>query len=279
MHLGKLLILYRKMIKEYETYCEMQQEYRSFVQLNYIPLHNHLYTLNDDIFAASFLQAIELNTREALQQILYVEYPGIYSFDILKTDFCSQLLEEIMWFEAWCEKQQVTINRPNSMNNYGAVLDDFGFDSFFNHLMTEYISPISTLLFNDVGGDSLDEHHGFVVEYKMGKDESLGFHSDDSDVTFNVNLGREFTDGTIYFNGLLCRRCQQLSYSPFPLTPEQVEIKHKVGRALLHRGQHRHGANEITSGERYNLILWCRSNQYRLQDNSGECPDWCENKK
>jgi superfamily II DNA or RNA helicase len=84
--------------------------------------------------------------------------------------------------------------------------------------------------------------------------------------------------GTIYFNGLLCRRCQQLSYSPFPLTPEQVEIKHKLGRALLHRGQHRHGANEITSGERYNLILWCRSNQYRLQDNSGECPDWCESK-
>ena len=51
------------MTKEYETYCEMQQEYRSFVQLNYILLHNHLYTLNDDIFAASFLQAIELNTR------------------------------------------------------------------------------------------------------------------------------------------------------------------------------------------------------------------------
>jgi len=118
------------MTKEYESFCEMQHEYRSFVQLNYIPLHNHLYTLNENIFAASFLQAIQLNTREALQQILHEEYPGIYSFDILKPEFCSQLLEEVLWFEAWCEKQQVTINRPNSMNNYGAVLDDFGFDSF-----------------------------------------------------------------------------------------------------------------------------------------------------
>jgi hypothetical protein len=44
------------MTKEYETFCEMQQEYRSFVQLNYIPLHNHLYTLTDDIFAAPFLR-------------------------------------------------------------------------------------------------------------------------------------------------------------------------------------------------------------------------------
>ncbi len=97
------------MTKEYETYCEMQNEYRSFVQLNYIPLHNHLYTLNDNMLVASFLQAIQLNTREALQQILHEEHPGIYSFDILKPDFCNQLLEEVMWFEDWCEKQQVTI--------------------------------------------------------------------------------------------------------------------------------------------------------------------------
>ncbi len=72
------------MTKEYETFCEMQREYRSFVQLNYIPLHNHLYTLTDNIFVAPFLQAIELNTPEALQQIFHEEHSGIYSFDILK---------------------------------------------------------------------------------------------------------------------------------------------------------------------------------------------------
>ena len=262
------------MTREYEAYCEMQREYRGFVQQNYIPLNNQLYTLDENIFVASFLEALQVNTPEALQQILHEERLGIYSFDILKPEFCNQLLEEVMWFEAWCAKQQVATQRPNSMNNYGAILDDFGFDSFLNCLMTEYISPLSTLLFNDVGGDSLDEHHGFVVEYKMGKDVSLGFHTDDSDVTFNVNLGREFTGGTMYFHGLRCRMCQETFSSP----QEHVEITHKVGRAILHRGQHRHGANEITSGERYNLIMWCRSNQYRLQDNSGECPDWCNSK-
>ena len=264
------------MTKEYDAYCEMQHEYRSFVQHNYIPLNSHLYILNEDMLVPSFLQAVQVNTPEALQQILHEEYPGIYSFDVLKPEFCNQLLEEVMWFESWCAKQEVTIQRPNSMNNYGAILDDFGFDSFLNCLMTEYISPLSTLLFNDIGGDSLDEHHGFVVEYKMGKDESLDFRSDDSDVTFNVCLGREFTGGTIYFHGLLCRMCQQSSY---PSTQASVEITHRVGRALLHRGQHRHGAYEITSGERLNLIMWCRSNQYRLQDNFGECPGWCDSKR
>ncbi len=60
------------MTKEYESFCEMQHEYRSFVQLNYIPLHDQLYALADNIFVAPFLQAIEFNTPEALQQILQV---------------------------------------------------------------------------------------------------------------------------------------------------------------------------------------------------------------
>ncbi len=261
------------MTKEYETYCKMQQEYRSFVQQHYTPLHSNLFTLDEDIFIPSFLKALQTDTPEALQQILHEEHPGIYSFGILEQDFCNQLLEEVMWFETWCTNQQITIQRPNSMNHYGAVLDDFGLDSFLNQLMTEYISPLSTLLFKDVGGNSLDEHHGFVVEYKIGKDVSLGFHTDDSDVTFNVCLGKKFTGGTIYFNGLRCHVCQLTSSQQ-----EYVEIEHKLGRALLHKGQHQHGANVITSGERHNLILWCRSNQYRQQDNLGECPEWCGSK-
>jgi len=69
------------MTKEYETYCEMQQEYRSFVQQNYKPLHNHLSTLDENIFVPSFLKALQTDTQEALQQILHEEHPGIYSFD------------------------------------------------------------------------------------------------------------------------------------------------------------------------------------------------------
>lgn len=38
------------------------------------------------------------------------------------------------------------------------------------------VSPFSKFLYPHFGGDSLDDHHGFVVEYKLGKDVDLGFH-------------------------------------------------------------------------------------------------------
>ena len=42
----------------------------------------------------------------------------------------------------------------------------------------------------DVGGFDLDSHHGFVVEYGVDRDVDLCFHSDDSEVTLNVCLGK-----------------------------------------------------------------------------------------
>lgn len=39
--------------------------------------------------------------------------------------------------------------------------------------------------------------------------------------------------------------------------------EHVVGRGILHRARHHHGAMPITSGERYNLIMWMRSSSVR----------------
>ena len=47
-------------------------------------------------------------------------------------------------------------------------------------------------------GASLDRHHSFVVQYEEGKDLGLDMHVDNSDVTFNVCLGREFTGATAW---------------------------------------------------------------------------------
>ncbi|XP_048467180.1 2-oxoglutarate and iron-dependent oxygenase domain-containing protein 2 isoform X5 [Rhincodon typus] len=44
---------------------------------------------------------------------------------------------------------------------------------------------------------------------------------------------------------------------------ECVEIEHRVSYGLLHRGQHCHGALPISSGERWNLIIWMRSSPVR----------------
>jgi len=124
----------------------------------------------------------------------------------------------------------------------------------FFDCLTEYISPFATLLYPDDGGATLDKHHAFIVQYKITEDLDLGFHFDASEVTLNVCLGKQFTGGSLYFQGLLKDPSTQ---------NEEFEFHHTPGKALFHIGKHRHGANAISSGERYNLIVWFKSTQYQ----------------
>lgn len=47
---------------------------------------------------------------------------------------------------------------------------------------------------------------------------------------------------------------------------EDFEFFHEKGTAILHSGKHWHEANKIKSGERCNLILWCRSSKIRRKN-------------
>lgn len=46
-------------------------------------------------------------------------------------------------FERWVHETKFRIMRPNTMNQYGAVLDDLGMESMLDKLMNDYIRPIS----------------------------------------------------------------------------------------------------------------------------------------
>ncbi|KAI3751448.1 hypothetical protein L2E82_22534 [Cichorium intybus] len=78
--------------------------------------------------------------------------------------------------EKWILETKLSTMRPNTMNKYGVVLDDFGMESMLENLMEDFIHHISKIFFGDVGGFALDSHHGFVVEYGFGRDVELGFH-------------------------------------------------------------------------------------------------------
>jgi hypothetical protein len=85
----------------------------------------------------------------------------------------------------------------------GAILDDFGFKNMLDEVMKKYISPFANLLFPEwIGTGGLDSHHGFVVKYKIGEDEDLDFHMDESEITLNVCLGKSFQGGNLFFNGV-----------------------------------------------------------------------------
>lgn len=61
---------------------------------------------------------------------------------------------------------------------------------------------------------------------------------------------------------LQCSDRVRLSQVPLSET-ECVEVEHHVTEGLLHRGQHMHGALPISSGTRWNLIIWMRASRER----------------
>ncbi|KAJ7943082.1 2-oxoglutarate (2OG) and Fe(II)-dependent oxygenase superfamily protein [Quillaja saponaria] len=252
---------------------QRHKEYREIIISNYLPLHKEIYTIHAEIFfVPSFLKAIRENTEESFKSIMTECSPGIYSFEILQPHFCRMLISEVENFEIWVHETKFRIMRPNTMNKFGAVLDDFGLETMLDQLMNGFISPISRVFFPEVGGSTLDSHHGFIVEYGTDRDVDLGFHVDDSEVTLNICLGKQFLGGELFFRGI---RCDE-HINTEAQSEEISDYYHVPGHAVLHRGRHRHGARATTSGHRVNLILWCRSSGFReLKKYQKDFSSWC----
>lgn len=144
-------------------------------------------------------------------------------------------------------------------------------------LQTRVLHPIAKLLFPEEGSQ-FDGHHSFMVQYKPGEarprthtycmhgleenndmicseqDLGLDMHTDDSDVTYNLCLGKDFTGAGLTFCGMVGQSDhRQLSHI----------YKHVKGSCVVHLGRKRHGADDIQSGERRNLIIWNHSQAFR----------------
>jgi len=193
-----------------------------------------------------------------------------FCFSLLSEDFCHKLLNEMEHFEEFADEHDLNIQRPNSMNNYGAILEDFGFSDTMVGLVKKLMNPLSKICYPHIGS-TLDSQHGFIVSYEIGKDTKLDFHVDDSEVTLNLSLGKIFEGGGLEFGGIRCENHQQLR----PKNEDEFTYNHTPGTAILHLGKHRHLATPIISGERHNLILWCRSSTIRKSENVHQCQPWC----
>ncbi|XP_061994844.1 2-oxoglutarate and iron-dependent oxygenase domain-containing protein CP2-like isoform X4 [Rosa rugosa] len=266
-------ILLRYSTEGERTRIQRHREYRERITSNYQSLHEQLYTMQaEQFFVPSFLNAVNEGTEDSFRSIMAEPSPGVFTFEMLQPQFCELLVSEVENFERWVHETRFRIMRPNTMNKYGAVLDDFGFETMLDKLMEEFIRPISRVLFPEVGGATLDSHHGFVVEYGIDRDVELGFHVDDAEVTLNVCLGKQFTGGELYFRGVRCDK----HVNSETLSEEVFDYPHVPGYAVLHRGRHRHGARATISGRRVNLLLWCRSSVFReLRKYQKDCSNWC----
>lgn len=140
------------------------------------------------------------------------------------------------------------------MNNYGVIVNEIGMRSMISSFQQKYIWVLARTLFPKQG-DVFHNHHSFIVRYQSDEDLGLDMHTDDSDVTFNVCLGESnFTGATLVFCGM---------FGEVDHRQQTHTYHHEVGRAVLHLGSRRHGADDIESGTRVNLIVWNHNENYR----------------
>ncbi len=187
--------------------------------------------------------------RHALSKLLAQPAPGVFVFPLFTLAFCDMLLAELDAYDA----SGLPTTRPNSMNRYGLILNDIGLEPLIDSLVATVFRHIGRVCFPIEGG-SLDRHHTFIVRYSADKDAGLDMHTDNSEVTFNVCLGRDFRAAGLTF-------CGEMG------APEHRHFSHRhehsVGNCVVHLGRRRHGADDITEGERVNLIVWCHNRAYR----------------
>ncbi|GMY30883.1 uncharacterized PKHD-type hydroxylase At1g22950-like isoform X1 [Fagus crenata] len=159
---------------------QRHREYRQKIISKYQPLHRELYTMHKaNFFVLSFLKAIDENTEEGFRSIMAEPSPGIYTFEMLLPHFCELLLSEVENFERWVHETKFRIMRPNNlMENFMSYVQrnlDIGWMDRYCGLDSSFCGlDFDLVFFPEVGGSTLDYHHGFVVEYGMDRDVELG---------------------------------------------------------------------------------------------------------
>uniref|UniRef100_A0ACD5VP48 Uncharacterized protein n=1 Tax=Avena sativa TaxID=4498 RepID=A0ACD5VP48_AVESA len=267
-----------------EDFARMESciQYRKRICSSYKPLHPQLYKMDPRaFFLPLFLRAIRGNTIESFFDIIEEPTPKVYTFPMLRLAFCKMLMNEVENFQNWALREKQEINNPDSLGEpaRGTTISDIGMKGMLDDLMKQFISPISKVLFPEVGGGCLDSQNSFVVPYGGDEgelsfdedDNGMEMHVDDSDITLNVCLGKQFTGGEIYFVGRRCRN----HVNSGPKHEETFLYSHVVGQALLYHGRHRHYVCP-SYGLRHNMIMRCKSSLFNeVTKCKIDFPDWC----
>ena len=107
--------------------------------------------------------------QRGLRQLMQEELAGrVYSLDLLTPAFCEMLVAEVEHYEA----SGLPSHRPNTMNNYGLILNQIGLRPMLTALQRRVVLPLSSMLF-PAEGSAFTEHYSFVCQYKVDQDTHL----------------------------------------------------------------------------------------------------------
>ena len=165
--------------------------------------------------------------------VVWRQIPNVFSLEFFTPEFCSMLVEQLDAYNS----SGLHIARPNTQNDLGNILSDIGLSRLCDDIVCDVLQPLGALLYEAHGGASLNSHHSFTVVYRPEDFKGLPMHYDrGSNVTLNVSIGKVFTGGSLTFCGV--RDAENY-------TKVAGKCSHRVGRALLHLGFHRHGQFEL----------------------------------
>jgi hypothetical protein len=177
-------------------------------------------------------------------------------FPLFTTEFSELLVQHSEEFVKFSSNSGI---QHQSGQERPMVLDLMKLDWLNDLLLTRVMNPIGKLLFQEqTSSGNLDWRHGFVVSYSALDHATAGMkevsrsklvqHTDDSELTLNVCLGRNFEGGDVIMYGVRGGRSREpRKYHPRP------------GWALMHVGRQFHEVSSVTKGERFALIIWARS--------------------
>lgn len=166
----------------------------------------------------------------------------IKSFSI--TSFLKQKVCEWIINEA---ENQASITEWNTKRHINYPTTDIPLEdikSVFN-LFIHYFETIKDIIMQNYNIDqnfNINIYDCFIVKYEYDKQNKLELHIDESDITVNILLSndKDFNGGGTYFE------------------KNDSTIKLKQGDILIHNGNLRHSAKEITSGKRYVLVAFIK---------------------
>jgi hypothetical protein len=222
----------------------------------------------EQIFSKELLRATENNAYipSALTEVV----PRVYTFDLFTPEFCEQLLDQVKHFGEW-KKEATTAALPvtEDLSQQMTVVDQMGDmgEKLLDTLRDVIVDPLAKTLYPEVDDPNSKSsyRYGFILGYsnKPGQEQisrkKLDAHTDDSEVTLTVCLGRDYKGGEVVLRHLRSD----------PKEGEvQDKIKMKTGEATLFLGQQMHEVQDITEGERYIFVLWFRREKYR----AATCP-------
>lgn len=218
--------------------------------------------LRDTIEAAWIDPTKENKVKELWKEV----FPGVYRTQFFNVD---QLHTLRAYMDA-VGAAEIPLRPPYGivLNRGGAMLDPRSegylaaptFQAFYQELMNRYMRPVSRLLFPDVVGFDT-QTFGFSIQWQENKDTSLRPHSDASAVTLNINLnlpGEDYSGSAVSFIDPATRRIEKLTFEP--------------GTALIHHGSVPHASEPITSGERFNFVLWLYGDHGQLPIEGASVP-------